>query len=110
MRIFGWAVSVSLLTVFLVPYVQAQDPIVFPAEGQSEEQMEKDKFFCYQWAKKETGFDPMEIPKATEAPPQRYRAHGSGGRQTDAPGCRRRPGGHSRRPWVDTEDRLFFFE
>jgi hypothetical protein len=77
MRIFGWAVIVSFLTVFLVSYVQAQDPIVFPAEGQSEEQMEKDKFSCYQWAKKQTGFDPMEIPKATEAPPQQTAGRGT---------------------------------
>ncbi|MBW2220535.1 MAG: hypothetical protein JRF40_13780 [Deltaproteobacteria bacterium] len=28
------------------------------------------KYACYQWAKKETGFDPMEVPKATEPPPK----------------------------------------
>ena len=48
----------------------AQEVIIFPSQGQSEEQMEKDKYECYQWAKKETGFDPMEIPKATAPPPK----------------------------------------
>ena len=47
----------------------AQDPIVYPAKGQSNEQMEKDKFECYNWAKQQTGFDPMQVPTATSAPP-----------------------------------------
>jgi hypothetical protein len=64
-----------LLTIVIIGFVGAgqalaQDPIVFPAEGQSEEQMEKDKFSCYQWAKNQTGFDPMEVPKATAPPPE----------------------------------------
>ena len=48
----------------------AQDLIIYPAKGQSQEQMEKDKFECYQWAKGQTGFDPMEKPQATQPPPQ----------------------------------------
>ena len=48
----------------------AQELFIFPSEGQSDDQMEQDKYSCYQWAKKETGFDPMEVPKATEAPPK----------------------------------------
>jgi len=48
----------------------AQELIIFPSQGQSDDQMEQDKYACYQWAKKETGFDPMEVPKATEPPPK----------------------------------------
>jgi len=40
---------------------------VFPAEGQSQEQMEKDKFSCYGWAKNQTGFDPMNPPKVVSS-------------------------------------------
>lgn len=47
------------------------DLIIYPKEGQSENQQEKDKYECYTWAKKQTGFDPMEVPKATELPPQK---------------------------------------
>jgi hypothetical protein len=47
----------------------AQDLIVFPAQGQSDEQMEKEKFECYTWAKGQTGFDPMQMPTASSAPP-----------------------------------------
>ncbi len=41
----------------------AQDPIIFPAKGQSQDQIERDKFTCYQWAKNGTGFDPMKAPR-----------------------------------------------
>lgn len=47
----------------------AQDMIVFPAKGQSNDQMEQDKFACYSWAKEQSGFDPMAPPTATSAPP-----------------------------------------
>lgn len=49
----------------------AQDFFVYPAKGQSPEQTEKDKFECYNWAKNETGFDPMQMPTATRPPPQK---------------------------------------
>ncbi len=48
----------------------AQDLIIYPAKGQSQEQMEKEKFECYTWAKQQTGFDPMQVPKATAPPPK----------------------------------------
>ncbi len=47
----------------------AQEVIVYPAKGQSAEQTEKDKFECYQWAKGQTGFDPMAPPTASTPPP-----------------------------------------
>ena len=49
--------------------VCAQEVIVYPAKGQSAEQTEKDKFDCYQWAKGQTGFDPMAPPTASTPPP-----------------------------------------
>ena len=58
----------------------ASDPIVFPAGGQSSEQMEQDKFQCYGWAKNESGFDPMVTPTATTAPPQQQAKKGGAGR------------------------------
>ncbi len=58
----------------------AQDMYIYPDKGQSNEQMEKDKYECYNWAKKETGFDPMEVPKATAPPPKQEAAKGGAGR------------------------------
>jgi len=55
----------------------AQDPIVYPNKGQSAEQQEKDKFECYNWAKGQTGFDPMQVPTAT-APPPSQQSEGPG--------------------------------
>ena len=49
----------------------AQEVIVYPAKGQSAEQTEKDKFECYQWAKGQTGFDPMAPPTASTPPPRK---------------------------------------
>jgi hypothetical protein len=54
----------------------AQEPIVYPSQGQSQEQMEKDKFECYTWAKQQTGFDPMQVPQASQPPPQQEAKQG----------------------------------
>lgn len=69
MKVTIWAFTVLILALFLVSHVQAQEIIVYPAKGQSNEQMEKDKFECYSWAKEQTGFDPMQIPTASSPPP-----------------------------------------
>ena len=58
-----------LFSVWLTGPAYAQDPIVYPAEGQSEDQMEKDKFQCYTWARDQTGFDPMKTPTTQTGPP-----------------------------------------
>jgi len=48
----------------------AQDLIIYPKEGQSNEQMEKDKYACYTWAKEQTGIDPMTSAQSgSPAPP-----------------------------------------
>ena len=56
-------------SIFFAGPVIAQDPIVYPAKGQNEDQIEKDKYQCYSWAKQQTGFDPMKVPTTTSAPP-----------------------------------------
>jgi len=62
---FIWT-AVLILAIWTVSAL-AQDLIVFPAQGQSQEQMERDKYDCYTWSKQQTGFDPMQ-PQATPAP------------------------------------------
>jgi hypothetical protein len=56
------------------------DVYVYPAKGQSPEQLDRDRYECYLWAVRESGFDPSRpgVP-----PPQRVRvveARGSGNR------------------------------
>jgi hypothetical protein len=70
------AVAASLLAFS----VFAQDPIIYPANGQSADQTKQDKFECYSWASGETGFDPMVTPQATSAPPPQQAKRGGVGR------------------------------
>jgi hypothetical protein len=72
--------AVLLLLVGLVAGpAMAQEPIVYPSKGQSQDQMEKDKYECYRWAKEQTGFDPMAAPTATTAPPRKHARHSTAG-------------------------------
>ncbi len=65
------------LSALLVPATgMAQDFFIYPAKGQSQEQQEKDKFECYQWARGQTGFDPMAAPTATAPPPAKEEQKG----------------------------------
>lgn len=43
--------------------------VIYPSKGQTAEQQSKDEFECYQWAKQQSGFDPMAPPTTTTAPP-----------------------------------------
>jgi len=54
----------------------AQGFYVYPAQGQTQEQTEQDKFACYQWAQGETGFDPAQAQAPT----------GGGGGQSSSSG------------------------
>lgn len=64
--LIGMATAAFLL---FTGWVSAQEPVVFPAQGQSPEQTEQDKSDCYAWAKQQTGFDPMQPAQTTQAPP-----------------------------------------
>ena len=46
------------------------EPVIYPKEGQSQQQIEKDKGECYVWAKQQSGFDPMAPPTSSTPPPQ----------------------------------------
>jgi hypothetical protein len=48
----------------------AQEVFAYPNQGQSQEQQQKDQFECYNWAKQQSGFDPMQTPTASAPPPQ----------------------------------------
>jgi outer membrane lipoprotein SlyB len=77
-RIITLFTFLALMGLF-VGSALAQDLIVYPAKGQSQDQMEKDKFECYSWAKSQTGFDPMQMPTATAAPPPKAESSVAGG-------------------------------
>ena len=50
-----------------------QDLFIYPAKGQSQEQQDKDRYECHNWAVQQTGFDPSKTaasyaPASTQAP------------------------------------------
>ena len=79
-KITSYILILFLITIVAATAGYAQEPIVFPAQGQSDEQMEQDKFACYTWAKKESGFDPMAVPTASAPPPKQKETKASAGR------------------------------
>ena len=61
--------TLIILATIVAGQALAQDMYVYPTRGQSQQQMERDKYECYTWARGQTGFDPMAAPQATSAPP-----------------------------------------
>ena len=60
---------VGLLLAAASTALCAQELFIYPNQGQSAEQQDKDKYECYNWAKNNSGFDPMAPPVATAPPP-----------------------------------------
>ncbi len=44
--------------------------LAYPAKGQGAEQQTRDEAECYNWAKTQSGYDPMSPPPAQTPPPQ----------------------------------------
>ena len=80
MNIKSISMVITAFLFFATTPVWSQDLIVYPAKGQSQDQMEKDKLECYTWAKGQTGFDPMKMPTASSPPPQQEAQKGGVGR------------------------------
>ncbi len=72
-------VAAGLLTS-LSGALSAQELMIYPAKGQSEQQQEKDKFECYGFGKQQSGFDPMAPPTTSTAPPPKEARQGGAGR------------------------------
>ena len=57
----GWAA--------LAAPAAAQQPIIYPAKGQSAQQQQTDEGQCHVWAKNQTGVDPAAMAAAPAPPP-----------------------------------------
>ena len=75
-----YLVAMISILILLAGPLFAQDPIIYPAEGQSRDQQERDEFECFRWARDQTGFDPMATPTATSPPPSQEATRGGAGR------------------------------
>lgn len=61
--------SIALLVFMLSAAPSAaQNVIAYPAKGQSQEQQDRDRFECYNWAVQQTGYNP-QAPQAGSTPP-----------------------------------------
>lgn len=64
----GVLLTASLMAPVTAPL--ALDVFAYPAEGQTQEQQDRDTFECHNWARDQSGFDPMRTPQASTPPPQ----------------------------------------
>ena len=65
---------VMLAVLLLTGLALAQNPIIYPAKGQSPDQQKQDEFECHQWAVSQTGFDPTKA----QAPPSQQASERGG--------------------------------
>jgi len=55
------AIIIAGIALFIGSSARADEPIVYPAKGQSSAQQERDEYECHQWATKDTGVDPEAL-------------------------------------------------
>lgn len=58
-KLLGVVTPVTLLLVLSAGSIYAQQVFVFPKQGQSDQQMEQDKFACHSWSVSQTNYDPV---------------------------------------------------
>ena len=63
-----WIFLLAFL-VSLLPGIALADLFIYPRQGQSQEQQDRDRFECHSWAVRQSGFDPMRRPTASTPPP-----------------------------------------
>jgi hypothetical protein len=72
-----------ILTVLALPYAASaqtqslgstMDVFIFPSEGQDSSQQSQDEAACYEWAVSNTGTDPFDLAKKSEADAQQAQA------------------------------------
>ncbi|MCD5984318.1 DUF6515 family protein [Pseudomonas sp. CDFA 610] len=56
-------------TVYAQPVQQGNgyDPVAYPLNGQSQQQVELDRYQCYRWAAEQSGFDPANVTSQPQA-------------------------------------------
>lgn len=56
-----------------------EDLVIYPSQGQDQEQQSADEYQCYGWAKDRSSFDPMARPTASRPPPRKKAPKGGAG-------------------------------
>jgi hypothetical protein len=65
----GTLIAAALATAAIPHSSAAQNVIAYPAQGQSREQQDRDRFECYNWAVRQTGYNPQTQQYGSSAPP-----------------------------------------
>ncbi|MFW2439814.1 MAG: YMGG-like glycine zipper-containing protein [Arenicellales bacterium] len=75
MKNFWRIVTGTLITFCITVVISTAKTIVYPSQGQSQEQQTKDEGECRQWATQKTGVDPLQVANAasSQAIPQQDR-------------------------------------
>jgi hypothetical protein len=73
--------AVGIAVLSLSATAAAQQPIVYPAKGQTPAQQNKDDGECYVWSKKSTGIDPAAV---AQTPPPSQDSQPGGERMSGA--------------------------
>lgn len=60
--------AIVLAAALLAAPAAAQDLIIYPAQGQSQAQQDRDRSECHSWAVQQSGFDPSRPQAAQTAP------------------------------------------
>jgi Outer membrane protein beta-barrel domain len=76
-KLLSLSLLVSLSVPALAQYTPASgtasgEPVISPKNGQSQDQLGRDRYECYGWAKQQSGFDPAQ-PGSGGAGPDLYR-------------------------------------
>ena len=84
MKLSGKLIPLAVAALLSSPVVHAQQQIIYPSKGQTQEQQNKDQGECYMWAKQQTGVDPVALAQQSAnqpAPtgPQGERVKGAAG-------------------------------
>lgn len=75
-KLIGTMAMLTLLLSAASAVAKPGDLYVYPAKGQSNDQLEKDRYECYLWASKTTGFDPTNTtPEKQQAQVVRVPVH-----------------------------------
>ena len=62
-------VALTVALACSLAHGQSTTPVIYPAKGQSAQQLDLDRYQCHGWAREQSGFDPMQpAPQAAAAP------------------------------------------
>jgi len=67
--LFSGTSATAWLLAFSVNLASAQNIIAYPAKGQSQQQQERDRYDCHNWAVQQTGYNPQAQFAGSTVPP-----------------------------------------